>query len=44
HHLKGFPVGISSSTIRERIRNGVSIDHLVKREVAEIIHNNRLYL
>lgn len=42
--LKGFPVGVSSSEIRERIRAGRSIRHLVAPAVAECIINNRLYL
>jgi len=42
--LRGFPLGISSSIIRERVRAGLPIDHLVPREVAEIIRNNGLYL
>ena len=42
HFLRGFPLGVSSSAIRQRVRAGLSIDHLVKREVAEIIHNKRL--
>lgn len=44
HFLRGFPLGVSSSQIRERVRNGLPIDHLVKSEVAEAIRNNRLYL
>jgi nicotinate-nucleotide adenylyltransferase len=43
-YLSGFPLGISSSQIRARIRNGLSIDHLVTGPVAEAIRNNRLYL
>jgi len=42
--LKGFPFGVSSSQIRERIKAGLLIDHLVSPPVAEAIHNNRLYL
>ena len=42
--LRGFPLGISSSEIRERVRTGLPIDHLVPQAVTEAIHNNRLYL
>jgi nicotinate-nucleotide adenylyltransferase len=42
--LRGFPLGVSSSQIRARIKAGLSIDVLVPAAVAEAIHNNRLYL
>lgn len=42
--LSGFPLGVSSSQIRERVKAGRPIDHLVPSAVAEAIHNNRLYL
>jgi nicotinate-nucleotide adenylyltransferase len=42
--LQGFPLGVSSSQIRERVKAGSSIDHLVPAAVAEAIRNNRLYL
>jgi nicotinate-nucleotide adenylyltransferase len=42
--LKGFPLGVSSSQIRARVKVGASIDHLVPAAVAEAIRNNRLYL
>jgi nicotinic acid mononucleotide adenylyltransferase len=42
--LKGFPLGVSSSQIRARVKGGASIDHLVPAAVAEAIRNNRLYL
>src|SRR5258705_5093022 len=42
--LVGFPLGLSSSQIRERVRAGKSIDHLVPAPVAEAIRNSRLYL
>jgi nicotinate-nucleotide adenylyltransferase len=42
--LKGFPLGVSSSQIRARVKAGASIDHLVPAAVAEAIRNNRLYL
>lgn len=42
--LKGIPLGVSSSQIRERVLGGLPIDHLVTPAVAEAICNNRLYL
>ena len=42
--LKGFPLGVSSSQIRARVRAGLRIDQLVPAAVAEAIRNNRLYL
>jgi nicotinate-nucleotide adenylyltransferase len=42
--LSGFPLGVSSSQIRARIKAGQAIDHLVPRAVAEAIRNNGLYL
>jgi len=42
--LRGFPLGLSSSQIRERVRAGKTIEHLVSRAVAETIRNSRLYL
>jgi len=42
--LKGFPVEISSSQIRARVKAGLPIESLVPPIVAEAIHNNRLYL
>jgi len=42
--LSGFPVGVSSSQIRRRVKEGLPIDHLVPAAVAEAIHHNRLYL
>ena len=42
--LRGVPVGISSSQIRERVKAGLSIQHLTPAEVEEAIRNNRLYL
>ena len=42
--LQGFPFGLSSSQIRERVRAGKPIDGLVPAAVAEAIRNSRLYL
>ena len=42
--LRGWPLGVSSSTIRERIRAGRCIAHLVPAAVAEALRNNPLYL
>jgi nicotinic acid mononucleotide adenylyltransferase len=44
HLLKGFPLGVSSSQIRARAKAGLPLEGLVPRQVAEAIHNNRLYL
>jgi nicotinate-nucleotide adenylyltransferase len=42
--LKGFPLGVSSSQIRERVRAGQPIDHLVTATVAEGIRDAGLYV
>ena len=42
--LAGFPLGLSSSQIRDRVKAGLPIDQLVPAPVAEAIRNNRLYL
>lgn len=42
--LEGFPLAVSSSQIRARVRAGLPIDWLVSPAVAEAIRNNRLYL
>jgi nicotinate-nucleotide adenylyltransferase len=44
HALSGFPLQLSSSQIRDRIRRGLSIRHLVPEPVFENIRNNGLYL
>jgi nicotinate-nucleotide adenylyltransferase len=41
--LAGFPLGVSSSQVRERVKAGLPIDHLVPGAVAEAIRNNQLY-
>jgi nicotinate-nucleotide adenylyltransferase len=43
-NLVGFPLGVSSSQIRARIKSGLAVEHLVPAGVAEAIRNNRLYL
>ena len=42
--LRGFPIAVSSSQIRERVKLGLPIDHLTPVPVAEAIRNNQLYL
>lgn len=42
--LAGFPLGVSSSQIRARVKAGLPIEHLVPDAVGEVIRNNRLYL
>ena len=44
HFLNGFPLAVSSSDIRARVKQGLAVDGLVRREVAEVIQNNHLYL
>jgi nicotinate-nucleotide adenylyltransferase len=42
--LRGFPLRVSASEIRDRVQLGLPIDLLVGTTVAEAIHKNRLYL
>ncbi|MSU59870.1 MAG: nicotinate (nicotinamide) nucleotide adenylyltransferase [Pedosphaera sp.] len=42
--LKGFPLGVSSSQIRARVKAGLPIEPLVPSAVAGFIRNNQLYL
>ena len=42
--LAGFPLGVSSSQIRARVKAGRAVEPLVPAAVAEAIRNNRLYL
>jgi nicotinate-nucleotide adenylyltransferase len=42
--LRGFPIGLSASQIRERVRMQLPIDLLVGPAVAESIRHNALYL
>jgi nicotinate-nucleotide adenylyltransferase len=44
HRLRGWPIEVSSSEIRRRVRAGLPVDHLVPPPVAEVIRNYRLYL
>jgi nicotinate-nucleotide adenylyltransferase len=41
--LKGFPLGVSSSEIRSRIKTGQPIDQLVPAAAAAAIHGAGLY-
>jgi nicotinate-nucleotide adenylyltransferase len=42
--LKGFPLGVSSSQIRARVKAGLPIENLVPPFVAEAIRNAKLYV
>jgi nicotinate-nucleotide adenylyltransferase len=42
--LRGFPLAVSSSQIRRRIKDGLPLTHLLPDAVAETLANNRLYL
>ena len=42
--LKGFPVEISSSQIRARVKAGLPVDHLVPPTVAEAMCGSGLYI
>lgn len=42
--LTGFPLAISSSQIRARVKRGLPLEPLVPAAVAEAIRNNGLYL
>jgi nicotinate-nucleotide adenylyltransferase len=42
--LRGFPLGVSSSQIRERVKSGKEIHGLVPEAVVEAIRNSGLYL
>lgn len=42
--LVGFPLGVSSSQVRARVKAGLDIHHLVPDAVAEGIRNSGLYL
>jgi nicotinate-nucleotide adenylyltransferase len=42
--LKGFPIEISSSQIRSRVKAGLPIENLVPPFVAEAIHTAKIYV
>lgn len=42
--LAGFPMGLSSSVVRQRVRTGLPVRGLVPEAVAEAILNSKLYL
>ncbi|MBI5385030.1 MAG: nicotinate (nicotinamide) nucleotide adenylyltransferase [Verrucomicrobia bacterium] len=42
--LGGFPLAVSSSQVRQRVKARQAVTHLVPAAVAEFIYNNRLYL
>ena len=42
--LQGFPIGLSASQIRERVRQNLPVDLLVGAAVAQSIRDNALYL
>ena len=42
--LQGFPIALSASQIRERVRQKLPVDLLVGPAVAQAIHDNALYL
>jgi nicotinate-nucleotide adenylyltransferase len=43
HTLKGFPLGVSSSQIRARVKAGLPIENLVPAFVAGAIHAAKIY-
>ena len=42
--LKGFPLGVSSSEIRARVKAGLAIDNLVPPAVAEALCGGKIYI
>src|SRR5208282_2385919 len=42
--LRGFPLGVSSSEIRARVKAGLPIDHLVPPAVAGAVRDAGLYV
>ena len=44
HTLKGFPLGVSSSQVRARVKVGLPVDHLVPPFVSEAILTAKLYI
>jgi nicotinate-nucleotide adenylyltransferase len=43
-NLRGWPLKVSSSEIRERVRSGKTVRHLLPAGVAEVVAGERLYL
>lgn len=44
-YLMDFPyIGISSSNIRERVKNGETVKYIIPKEVEKYINENKLYL
>ncbi len=43
HHLEGWPLKVSASEIRARLREGRPVDHLVPPHVAAVLEAERLY-
>jgi nicotinate-nucleotide adenylyltransferase len=41
--LRGWPIKVSSSEIRDRVRNGLPLDHLLPPGIAEAIRSHGLY-
>jgi nicotinate-nucleotide adenylyltransferase len=44
HPLRGFPLGVSSSQIRARVKQRLPVAYLTGPAVAQCIHDNGLYL
>lgn len=44
HYLRGFPLGVSASQIRDRVQAGLPIHWLVPPGAAEVIRQHQLYL
>jgi nicotinate-nucleotide adenylyltransferase len=44
HRLNGWPIRVSSSQIRGRVRARLPVDHLLPVGVADVIRDNGLYL
>ena len=42
--LAGFPIAVSSSQVRARVKAGLPVEHLLPPPVAEAVRNYRLYL
>ncbi len=43
HHLRGWPLAVSSSLIRDRLRNRLTVRHLVPDPVGEILESESAY-